>query len=49
MPAEVGERAPDFSLPATTAERVSLSDFLGQKHVVLSFYVADFTGNEERG
>ncbi|MCE2465457.1 MAG: redoxin domain-containing protein [Dehalococcoidia bacterium] len=44
MPADVGQQAPDFDLPSNTGERVTLSQFKGQKHVVLSFYVFDFTG-----
>ena len=41
---QVGEQAPDFALPATTADEVKLSDFVGQKHVVIFFYVGAFTG-----
>ena len=41
---QVGEKAPDFALPATTADEVKLSDFVGQKHLVLFFYVGAFTG-----
>lgn len=40
----VGDKAPDFALPATTADEVKLSDFIGQKHLVLFFYVGAFTG-----
>jgi hypothetical protein len=43
MALQVGDKAPDFSLPATTAERVSLSDFLGKKPVVVFFYLYAFT------
>jgi peroxiredoxin len=39
---EVGERAPAFTLPATTAEKMTLADYLGNKHVVLFFYIAAF-------
>ena len=42
MPA-TGQPAPNFTLPATGPETISLSDFRG-KHVVLAFYVLDFTG-----
>ena len=38
----VGDRAPDFSLPATTAETVSLADYLRKKPVVLFFYLWAF-------
>ena len=41
---QVGEKAPDFALPATTADEVKLSDFIGEKHLVLFFYVGAFTG-----
>jgi hypothetical protein len=37
---EIGDRAPAFSLPATTVEKVTLADYLGNKHVVLFFYIA---------
>ena len=40
---QVGDKAPDFSLPATNAERVSLADFVGKKPVVLFFYLYAFT------
>ncbi len=44
MAAEVGQPAPDFTLSAHTGEQVTLSQFRGKKHVVLSFHVFDFTG-----
>lgn len=37
-----GSRAPEFSLPSTPDQRVSLSDFRGQL-VVLAFYPADWS------
>jgi peroxiredoxin Q/BCP len=43
MPAQVGELAPDFTMPSTTEGDISLSQYRGQKHVVLSFHVLDFT------
>ena len=43
MAVQVGDKAPDFSLPATTAEKVSLADFIGKKPVVVFFYVYAFT------
>jgi peroxiredoxin len=43
MPAEVGEVAPDFTLPSVSEGDISLSQYRGQKHVVLSFHVFDFT------
>jgi hypothetical protein len=39
---EVGNRAPDFRLPASTGTDISLSDFKGKKFVFLEFYGADF-------
>ncbi len=39
---DVGERAPDFTLPSTTGERISLSQFRGKKLVLLAFYIRDF-------
>ena len=39
---EVGEKAPDFTLPATTGLDISLSDFRGKKWVFLEFYGGDF-------
>lgn len=40
---KVGDLAPDFSLPATTAEKISLSDIRGKKNIVIAFYGMDFT------
>nr|WP_093336429.1 thioredoxin-dependent thiol peroxidase [Salibacterium halotolerans] len=37
-----GKKAPDFSLPASTGENISLSDYAG-KNVVLYFYPKDMT------
>jgi peroxiredoxin len=41
---KVGDMAPDFSLPSTTGKEIKLSDFRGQKNVVLAFFPAAFTG-----
>jgi len=38
----VGDKAPDFTLPATTGEKISLSQYRGKKLVLLEFYGADF-------
>ena len=38
---EVGQKAPDFSLPSTTGGKISLSQFRGQP-VLIEFYGADF-------
>ncbi len=43
MPAEVGEVAPDFTLPSVSEGDITLSQYRGQKYVVLSFHVFDFT------
>ena len=43
---KVGERAPEFELPAVTGERihrVRLSDYKGQKHVLLAFHPINWT------
>jgi peroxiredoxin (alkyl hydroperoxide reductase subunit C) len=42
--AEVGERAPDFTLPDQQGNQVALADFRGQKKVMLVFYVLAWTG-----
>ena len=39
---EVGEKAPDFKLAATTGLDISLSDFRGKKWVLVEFYGGDF-------
>lgn len=43
MPAEVGDKAPEFNLPSSTGQKVSLSSFKG-KTVVLGWFPAAFTG-----
>ena len=40
---EVGELAPDFTLPSTTGEKISLSQFRGKQPVLLEFYAVDFS------
>ena len=42
IPREVGEIAPDFKLPSTTGEEISLSQFQGKKLVLIEFYGVDF-------
>lgn len=44
MPAEIGQPAPDFTLANQFGEKVSLSDYRGEKNVVLMFYPFAFTG-----
>lgn len=39
----MGDKAPDFTLPSTTGENVSLSKFRGKTLVLLEFYGADFS------
>ena len=39
---EVGQQAPDFTLPSTTGEKISLSQFRGKQLVLLEFYGVDF-------
>jgi hypothetical protein len=39
---EVGERAPDFTLPSTTGKEISLSQFQGKQPVLIEFYGQDF-------
>jgi peroxiredoxin (alkyl hydroperoxide reductase subunit C) len=39
----IGDRAPAFTLPAVSGGKVSLGQFLGKKHVVLSFVPAAWT------
>ena len=41
---KVGQAAPGFSLRATDGKTYKLSDFKGQKNVVLAIYVLAFTG-----
>ena len=40
---KVGKRAPDFKLPSIGGETVSLAQFKGKRHVVLSFVPAAWT------
>ena len=41
---KVGDMAPDFTLTATTGQKVTLSDSRGKNAVVLAFFPAAFTG-----
>ncbi|MBC8032224.1 MAG: redoxin domain-containing protein [Pyrinomonadaceae bacterium] len=41
---QVGQPAPDFTLRATDGKTYKLSDFKGQKNVVIAAYVLAFTG-----
>ena len=40
---DIGDKAPDFTLPGTTGEKISLSQFRGKKIVLLEFYGADYS------
>ena len=40
---KVGDQAPNFTLPAVSGEKVSLSQYRGKKNVVLSFVPAAWT------
>jgi len=41
---EVGDKAPDFSLQGSDGETYSLSQFAGDKPVVIAFFPKAFTG-----
>lgn len=41
---KVGDSAPDFTLPCTTGEDVTLSSFRGDSNVLLAFFPLAFTG-----
>lgn len=41
---EVGDKAPDFALQASDGETYSLSQFTGDKPVVIAFFPKAFTG-----
>lgn len=40
---EVNKRAKDFTLPASNGEDITLSQYIGDKNVVLYFYPKDNT------
>lgn len=40
---QVGDRAPDFSLPSTKGGNIRLSDFAGKQSLVIFFFVGAFT------
>ena len=46
MPLQVGEEAPDFSLPCVIGEEkntFNLGDYRGKKNVVIAFYPLDWS------
>jgi len=45
VPVQVGDKAPDFTLPSQMGDNVTLSEYFGKKSVVLFFYPKD----ESRG
>jgi len=40
---EIGEKAPDFTLPSTTGKDISLSQFQGRQLVLIEFYGQDYS------
>ena len=40
---KVGDKAPAFALPASTAKEIKLADFAGKKSLILFFYIGAFT------
>jgi peroxiredoxin Q/BCP len=44
MALEEGDKAPDFSLPASDGNTYTLSQFIGDKPVVIAFFPKAFTG-----
>jgi peroxiredoxin Q/BCP len=40
---QVGEKAPDFTLPSQMGDNVTLSEYFGKKNIVLYFYPKDET------
>jgi len=41
---DIGEKAPDFTMPSDEGKKVTLSQEVGGGPIVLSWYVFDFTG-----
>jgi peroxiredoxin len=41
---KVGQKAPEFTLPISREQHISLKDYQGSKNVVLAFYPLDFKG-----
>ncbi len=37
---EVGDKAPDFTLPSTIGKKVSLSQYKGKNNVLVEFFIA---------
>ena len=43
MKVNVGDKAPDFTLPSQMSDKVTLSEYFGKKNLVLYFYPKDET------
>jgi peroxiredoxin Q/BCP len=43
MKINVGDKAPDFTLPSQMGDNVTLSEYFGKKNIVLYFYPKDET------
>ncbi|NJP38479.1 redoxin domain-containing protein [Bacillus luteus] len=43
MTVSEGKRVPEFTLPSTKRKSMSLSDYMGEKHVLLVFFPLAFT------
>ena len=43
MALQPGDMAPDFTLPSTVGDKLTLSDYRGKKSVILLFYPLDFS------
>jgi peroxiredoxin Q/BCP len=39
----IGDAAPDFTLPATSQQQISLSQYRGHSNVLLAFYPLDWS------
>ena len=44
MSAEVGDKAPDFTLRSHDGENITLSQYQGEKTVVIQTHLLSFTG-----
>jgi|TARA_B100000678_G_C17892466_1_gene375938 peroxiredoxin len=44
MVIKIGSLAPDFNLTDQNGEKITLSQYRGEKDVILSWHVFDFTG-----
>lgn len=43
MSLNIGEKAPDFNLPSTDRKNISLSDYEGNKNILIAFFPIAFT------